>query len=138
VFAQRSIEVEATENSGRKPLAAGAIFWLGLIHGHFDAHVEVPSDDAVGENKRETVNTGIAIVTPSEKIIEIFHRQEFQENINSAARYVELRAGHIIMDGSSPSSVRADAERLAARLITTRAAKWESSTSDDEAWIGPE
>ncbi|MGX5843094.1 hypothetical protein ACWGTI_20445 [Mesorhizobium sp. ArgA1] len=138
VFVQRSIEVEATEVSGRKPLAAGAIFWLGLIHGHFDAPVEIASDNPEVESKSDIVNTGIAIVTPSAKVIEIFQRREFQDNINSAAEYVESHGGHVIMDGSSPNMLKPGTENLAARLITARAARWDSSTDDDPAWIGSE
>jgi hypothetical protein len=58
-------------------------FLVGLIHGHFD----VPDDqiDASGldvnanANKRNNVNTGIAMVVPAPKILELLESPEFGE-----------------------------------------------------------
>lgn len=95
VFVQRSVRVQAVEDSGRVPLAAGAIFLLGLIFGHWDvkkrrkpkqASVVVPS--AWGQDRGE-INVGVAIVAPAAKILETVQRKELLEYMDQMeARYL--------------------------------------------------
>lgn len=51
----------------------GVFYWMGLVHGHYDSSI-TSIDDAVGDTyaTRERVNTGIAIVVPADRILEIF------------------------------------------------------------------
>lgn len=58
-----------------KHAQGGPIFFLlGLIHGHYDvpsSAVDSTSEDAAEQLNSERINTGIAIVVPMEKIIEV-------------------------------------------------------------------
>lgn len=53
------------------------IYWLGLIHGHFDlSRLEI--DEAELDNLIDLkVNMGIAIVVPVSKILEVLNQEEF-------------------------------------------------------------
>ena len=53
---------------------------MGLIYGHYDVRVNQQDTATEDKNEFEKVNTGIAIVTPIEKLIEMFE----QENIQGA------------------------------------------------------
>jgi hypothetical protein len=54
-------------------------YLLGLMHGHFD--VKIPSEDGTDIQKKniEYVNMGIAIVVPSEKILEVLNQPMIRE-----------------------------------------------------------
>ncbi len=58
--------------------AVGAIFYLlGLVHGHYDVHA---APDAFSEDapslKDETINMGIAIVVPIQRVVEFINTPE--------------------------------------------------------------
>ena len=59
------------------------IYLLGLVHGHWDAP---PSqvDAAIVDNRRESVNVGIAIVVPAQKILEVLNQPVFERSRNEA------------------------------------------------------
>ena len=123
VFVRRSIEVQPTENSGAPPLAAGAIFWLGLMHGHRD----VTEDDvdavisAKSGDPEQAINAGIAIITPCHKILEVLHHPEIRKSAESGVDYL-LSEHTALMDGSSPNHVKRGSERNAAVVVTLKAA----------------
>ena len=58
----------------------GNFYFLGLMHGHYN--VDLLSEDAVDMDAkaREVVNMGIAIVIPSEKILEVINQPMIKEN----------------------------------------------------------
>jgi hypothetical protein len=122
VFIQRSIEVQATEITGRKPLAAGAMFWLGLVHGHWDvkeSQVDSVSSDAWGKG-HDHVNTGMAIVVPFDKIMEVISQDELKYWADTATQ--EFRTHNApILDGGSPagSAVSEGKEELATYGLTS-------------------
>lgn len=62
-------------NGGIKHSQGGPIFFLlGLIHGHYDVRapeIDVAAEDAGDLLNAERINTGIAIVVPIEKVIEV-------------------------------------------------------------------
>ena len=104
VFVQRSIEVQPTEHTGRKPLAAGAMFWLGLVHGHWDVkenQVDGFSSDAWSKG-REQINTGMAIVVPFDKIMEVIKQDELKWWAEQAVKEFQLHNAPIL-DGGSPA-----------------------------------
>ena len=64
-------------------LGGGGIFLLGLVHGHWDVP---PSqlDTVIVDNRRESVNIGIAIVVPAQKILELLNQPVFERSRNEA------------------------------------------------------
>jgi hypothetical protein len=126
VFVQRSIEVQPTENTGRRPLAACAMFWLGLVHGHWDVkenQVDGFSSDAWSKG-REQINTGMAIVVPFDKIMEVIKQEELKFWADSATK--DFRAHNApILDGGSPigTAVGAGKEALATYGLTSVASR---------------
>ena len=72
---------------GKTQFSTGQWFYLfGLVHGHFD--VENMNEDMVvdddGESKRG-VNTGIGVVIPAQKIVEVIFQPEYAETRRKAA-----------------------------------------------------
>lgn len=51
------------------------IYWLGAIHGHWDID---PRMDSISEDVHSlTINMGIAIVVPTDKILEVINQPLF-------------------------------------------------------------
>jgi hypothetical protein len=73
VFVEAPIVQQKGENFTWK---GPAVFWLGLIHGHYD--IPLPKTDALVNDslEDETINMGIAIVIPANKIIETINQPE--------------------------------------------------------------
>ena len=119
VFAQRSIKVHPAEHSGRQPIAAGAIFLLGLIHGHWDLPDE--AIDATGDGwaqPREKINIGIAIVVPADKILEVLEQPKLKDVVRQAE--YDLASQHPeVLDGGSPQTVRKGSEKVASEHLTS-------------------
>ncbi len=64
---------------GSLTLGQEPIYWLGLMHGHFDLErleTDVVESDILMDIK---VNMGIAIVVPVSKILEVLNQDEFAE-----------------------------------------------------------
>lgn len=123
VFVQRSIEVHAAEHSGRKPVAAGAVFWLGLVHGHWD----IGSDQVDGiwgdawRKKNDQINTGMAIVVPSHNILGVIEQSELKEYADNAVQEFEMK-NSALLDSTSPSTqfaVKSGKEEEATRKLTS-------------------
>ncbi|MCH8323407.1 MAG: hypothetical protein IIB64_10115 [Proteobacteria bacterium] len=70
---------------GKLSLGTEPIFWLGLMHGHWDAKVH--QDEALDADpfEEEKVNMGIAIVVPVSKILETLNQEDFREMIKKAS-----------------------------------------------------
>jgi len=65
---------------GKLSLGGEPIYWLGMVHGHYDlpelASLDILStDDLV----KLVINMGIAIVVPSTKILEVLNQKELAE-----------------------------------------------------------
>lgn len=75
---------------------------LGVMHGHFNLPDAAP--DMVVEDRKERVeiNTGIAIVTPAEKIVEVLDMFADEEAEGAEKHHKKLRS-HVV-----PDSVRHD------------------------------
>jgi len=54
------------------------IFWIGLMHGHFDVS-DLPPDPKDFTRRAERVNTGLAIVIPARKILEVVDQPQFRD-----------------------------------------------------------
>jgi hypothetical protein len=61
---------------------------IGLIYGHYDSHVSQIDEVNTDWNDNERVNTGIAIVTPITKLIDLFNQTKVRE--------LEIRFAEII------------------------------------------
>src|SRR5437879_13372135 len=71
---RQTVNVEVPCPDGKTPLAfaaTGAIFLLGLMHGHWDLPKGFSS-----LIQGETTNMGISIVVPAHKIMEILNHPE--------------------------------------------------------------
>lgn len=63
--------------------SGGVYFLMGLIYGHFDSKInELDSSLTETEDKKEyeNINTGIAIVTPIDKLLEVFGQKSLVEH----------------------------------------------------------
>jgi hypothetical protein len=75
------VELRSTGGlSGSPVFVRGAIptpdntFLLGLIHGHWDSKMDTAPDVAVVDPFFEPLNMGMAIVTPSWKILDVVNQ----------------------------------------------------------------
>jgi hypothetical protein len=70
---------------------------LGIMHGHFNLPDAAP--DAIAEDGREKIeiNTGIAIVIPAEKIVEVL-AMFADEEAEAAERYRNKMRSHVAPD----------------------------------------
>lgn len=61
------------------PNRGARFYWIGLMHGHWDA--QVSEEDAIAEDivAKDRVNMGIAIVIPVAKILEVIHQEAFMK-----------------------------------------------------------
>ena len=54
------------------------VFWIGLIHGHFDATGE-GSETGELSRRTERLNMGLAIVVPAASVLEVVDQSKFRE-----------------------------------------------------------
>jgi hypothetical protein len=117
VFVERSIKVQPAEHSGSEPLAAGAVFWLGLVHGHWD----IPEDQigivTTGNKREDRINSGIASIVPSHKILEIINQKDVQCATEKAFDKIYLEQNTLFLR-TSPDALHPEKVREAARLFT--------------------
>jgi len=75
VFVHVSGLRKGTLRLGQEP-----IYWLGMVHGHYDLP-ELDSLDTMSEDNlvELVINMGIAIVIPSTKILEVLNQRELSE-----------------------------------------------------------
>ena len=52
------------------------IYFLGLVHGHWDIKLPDVDEAVTNSTPKESVNTGIAIVVPAKKILETIYHPE--------------------------------------------------------------
>ena len=56
------------------------VLLLGLIQGHYDVKDEILIDSAVSDSSIPAgINTGIAIITPATKLLEIVEREDVRK-----------------------------------------------------------
>lgn len=118
VFAQRSIKVQKIEVSGREPLAAGALFLMGLMHGHWD----LPDDSHVVSwtdqwKTRERINMGVAMVIPAHQILEVLTQPDLKNRELEAEHELSNRHSGVL-EGGSPERVSPENEAEATRVLT--------------------
>lgn len=77
-------------------------YWLGLMHGHWEID-ENQIDVVVGDKEKEALNTGIAVVIPNSKILEVLNcdkiieeRTKIEENYKKV--YATIQDNVIIND----------------------------------------
>lgn len=65
---------------GKLSLGGDPIYWLGMVHGHYDLP-ELTSLDVLSADSlmKLLINMGIAIVVPSAKILEVLNQRELSE-----------------------------------------------------------
>lgn len=64
---------------------------LGLIYGHYDSNVGQIDQANTDSNENERVNTGIAIVTPVTKIIDMFNQDNVKEHEKKVSKLIEQK-----------------------------------------------
>jgi hypothetical protein len=72
-------ETEDSYTLGRWDARVGSFWLLGLMHGHWD--VNASDIDVIVEDRahRESVNVGIGIVVPAQKILEVIQQPALEE-----------------------------------------------------------
>jgi hypothetical protein len=75
---------------------------LGVMHGHFDLPDIAPDPDSVVEDAKErvTINSGIAIVIPAEKIVEVLDLFAM-EDAEEAEQYRAENRSYVVPDSST-------------------------------------
>lgn len=76
VFVRQTVNTSVADSKGKQvPFAGtGQIYFLGLIHGHWNLPVSLEKSSAA-----EAVNMGISIVVPAHKIAEVLNHPELVE-----------------------------------------------------------
>ena len=76
VFVRQTLNMTVTNERGMQvPFAGtGQIYFLGLMHGHWDVPTSVLEKEGI--EAVEAVNMGISIVVPAHKILEILYQPE--------------------------------------------------------------
>jgi hypothetical protein len=117
VFVQRSIKVQPAEHTGRQPIAAGAVFWLGLVLGHWDERRVAAADDWGGK----AIEVGLSVVVPCHQIMQILDGHLIKDEMGDRQSAIQTDFYEAIMDGSSPSQVPPHKEMLAAAVMSAPA-----------------
>ena len=93
VFVRQTVNMTlANENGSPVPFAGtGQIYFLGLMHGHWDVPKKVL--DKEGVEAAEMVNMGVSIVVPAQKIKEILYQQELVEMRNEVDKEIANESG---------------------------------------------
>ena len=89
---------------------APSYYWLGLVHGHWEAEVVRSDIEDIDDGIKEYVNTGIAIVVPATDVWEVLDHPDFVEHRGYLAER-EVAAGQTSpdeSDGNVDDSNRAD------------------------------
>jgi hypothetical protein len=84
----------ATGNVGITPAGigtAGRTYLMGLVHGFFPTTKNDP--DGIGEWAEEPLNTGISVVVPLDRVLDILDSPAFVEQREAAK--TRLNAGHV-------------------------------------------
>jgi hypothetical protein len=84
----------ATGNVGLTPAGigtAGRTYLMGLVHGFFPTTKNDP--DGIGEWAEEPLNTGISVVVPLDRVLDILDSPAFVEQREAAK--TRLNAGHV-------------------------------------------
>jgi hypothetical protein len=123
VFVQRSIKVQPAEHTGRQPIAAGAVFWLGLVLGHWDERRVSQADDWGGM----TIEVGLSVVVPWHQILQILGGESIRNEMDERQSAIQTYFYEVIMDGSSPCIVAPSKQHLAAAVMSAPALSEASS-----------
>ncbi len=77
---------------GKLKLGRNSIYWLGLMHGHFDFK-DMDIGDAITQDNLYSlaINMGIAIVVPISKVLEVLNQDEFIEARKQASEAYKLK-----------------------------------------------
>jgi hypothetical protein len=120
------------ENIGVKegvPYGGEVTFLLGLISGHFDdfTNARVRGDIAENGAIQSRINTGVGIVTPAEKIVEVLELPIFKDERERVVREREQKPEEgATLDSVDKQTDRTEFENfedLARRLIHTQKPK---------------
>lgn len=77
---------------GKLKLGRNSIYWLGLMHGHFDLKDMVIGDAVTQDNLYSlAINMGIAIVVPVAKVLEVLNQDEFMEARKQASEEYKFK-----------------------------------------------
>lgn len=77
---------------GSLKLGRKSIYWLGLIHGHFDLRDMEVGDTIAQDNLYSlAINMGIAIVVPVSKVLEVLTQNEFTEARKQVSEAYKLK-----------------------------------------------
>jgi hypothetical protein len=75
---------------------------LGVMHGHFNLPDIAPDSITEDANERATINSGIAIVIPAEKIVEVLDLFAM-EDAEEAEQYRARNRSYVVPDSSTGS-----------------------------------
>lgn len=81
VFVRKTISVEGFHEDGTSSQIhglSGELFFLGLMHGHWDVKESKLNSYEFSHDRQRGVNSGIAVVVPAHKILEIINQPVLQ------------------------------------------------------------
>lgn len=80
VFVRETTSIEVQSDGHPRPLVGtGAYFLLGIMHGHWNLPAGATVSDTLREHEDESINTGIAVVTPATMLLELLYQPELVE-----------------------------------------------------------
>jgi hypothetical protein len=75
------------------------VHFIGLVHGHYDLMTDASpasADVLIGSESDKNINMGIAIVVPSDAIVEVINKSEFNDYRSDAAEHArEKKKGNL-------------------------------------------